>query len=488
MDIQENIDIQAVIQEVAQKSQNGNEIQVVGGGFEPSAVDQARSIARINPASFVDSRLDLRYHTMLTFASDAVSPAQYALSISKNGDSQRLGIHIADVSELICESTPLDFEARHRAASIDTENGLRDMLPLNLVWETFNLREGEEKLTYTIFIDVDFEGRLTDIQFEKSISRADRRCLYGELDALRVSSDASSVMALRKKYEKFIPMIDEMYSLAALLRRERYNRGGMQTDKFRRKYLLDDNAEVIELRHEICSDSEDMIAEILLFIADSVGKYAEKQGFPAVYLGQEVPSDEVIEQLARVAGVKLDSELPPERRISTLIDLCRGTEKHALICDELRFSMPFQNYSTKPTYNCLTATNTVARLDSPVTSYPDLLAQRLLKLALTADESEEEAVKSQAEYYSAIAETASRGRVGAEKVYDKRRRRALNCPGMIVPGYLFDITPDGAEVLMENNAQGRIDGDFNGLRYGKKYLFKVITPEPRLVVEPVGEV
>ena len=427
---------------------------------------QAQSIERINASSFIESRRDLRFATALTFAPDAMSPVQCAYSLRREDGILRLEIHAADVSELICPSTPIDDAAREKGAAIPTAHGLSAMLPPNLVWNTFDLKEGEYRLVLSVILDVDDNYDLVGLRFDESVIRVERRCLYDEIDELLISNDASSVLSLRGKYKRFLPMIEDMYSLSAELHRKRHARGGMQIDNPIRCFLTNDNAETTGFKRIPRSDSEMMLYELTVFASSALGTYLAKNGCPALFFSELPPEKAHLLDLARAVGIEVDGGMPESRIVNDLVDLSRGSDVFGMVCDEIRLSAPLCRYSDKPVYNAVAACDTVVLFNRPATRYSDILMHRLLKNLLHSAKNEGFSISSRANYFAGLANEAEAKRRAAELQLDSEQIASVLSNGGTFPGYYFG----NGTVILDNNAKIPCCSE---LEPGKRFIFSV---------------
>ncbi|MBO4452752.1 MAG: RNB domain-containing ribonuclease [Clostridia bacterium] len=454
--------------------------------FSREALYQAGCIEKINPDSLIETRRDMRYRTVLSFASDADSASQYALSVTKDGDVYHLAVNVADVAALISPDTELDLAARERFAAVGTGSGSSGMLPESLVRGVFNLREGEDRLTVSLFIDVNENGEVSSSVIDKSVTRVSRRCLFGELDALRINADASEVTALRRKYSQFMPMIDDMYGLAAALFRLRCERGGIRIDAFDRVYETGENGEVTGLKQVQQPDSKAMWTEIMMFASVQAGKMMRERGLPAVFYSQDPPPEKKVAVLARAFGLDPYPELPPVERIARIVDRSRGSEFHALLCDELKLLSPCCKYTSCPAFDAENACDTVIRFGHPATRYTDLVSHRALACMIKDERSgiiDPEAIKLDAEDYAAMAQKAAEQRYKAERAFDKSRREALLKPGDEVFGWVLDRKK--REALLIGNVHAHITGE-KAIEQGKKLRFRIVSAGKTFEAELIG--
>lgn len=453
--------------------------------FSPDAYEQALMIEKVTPASHVESRRDLRNKTVVAFGDDSVSPVQCSFSISKNGNIYSLGVHVPDVAELVAPGTPLDSEAKKRGAVLFTDCGRRDLFPPNLVWDTFNLARAGEKLTLSVLLDIGVNGKLLDVTVDESVTDTAKLCVFGELDELRISSDSSAVMELRRKYQSVLPVIDDLYSLAATLRRVRHENGGMQSDAVIRSYKRADDSSIIGFERRITADSEQMIAEIVYFAAASVGQLMKTRRAPTVFVGQEPPVPEAVTRLAEAVGLDISSENGGARAVSDLSDLARGAEYYYLVCEEIKRLTPRRRFGTEPMYECVAASDAVVLFNRPVTRYSDLVSIRVMKStlhidawSLTADSS----AFAEAKYYAAVADKASEEYEKAVKMLENRSFELLLHDGDVCDGYYIDLSERGSVALLDVGARVKVTRAFDP-GYGRKRKFVIKRADGRLCAE-----
>ena len=127
----------------------------------------------------IAKRRDMRGVT--TFTIDPVDAKDFddALSIQKleNGHWE-IGIHIADVSHYVKPGSILDKEAIDRATSVYLVDRVVPMLPEILSNKVCSLRPNEEKLAFSVVLEMDDEANVSKTWFGRTVIESDRRFAY----------------------------------------------------------------------------------------------------------------------------------------------------------------------------------------------------------------------------------------------------------------------------------------------------------------------
>lgn len=353
------------------------------GEFPKNVLDQANAASRIRTASFLAYRLDLRGKTILSFSDTPETPTECAYSLYRNGLGWKLGIHVADVCEYVCEGSPLDAEARKRRASVLSGFTKSNMLPDNIVSDLCNLSQKGDKLAISVLLDIDSNLKVTNVEVEESIIRTAKVCVYSEIDQLQMASDESSVMLLRTKYSPYMNIFSDMYELAARLCMRRVERGGLDCTYFRRVYERNNEGKITVFRRESEPDSRAMLREIGYFTAEALGNYMSDNGLPCIFNGRRGVAEETLNYLSKLVSAD-DSSENSAKRTAIIADLAKGTPYYSFVCDALAANVPSAQFSTEPIPNAFCASNYIISFFNPVSHYTDLLIQRVLKTAINA--------------------------------------------------------------------------------------------------------
>ncbi|MFQ6038821.1 MAG: RNB domain-containing ribonuclease, partial [Candidatus Aminicenantales bacterium] len=147
-------------------------------GFSAETREEAEEIPeRLSPKDR-EGREDLAGWRIITIDGENARDFDDAVSIRKTPGGYCLGVHIADVSHYVRPGTAIDRDAFRRGTSVYFPELTLPMLPEKLSNRVCSLRPGEPKLTVSVLMDVDEEGRVTRTRFAPSFIRTAARMTY----------------------------------------------------------------------------------------------------------------------------------------------------------------------------------------------------------------------------------------------------------------------------------------------------------------------
>jgi ribonuclease R len=344
----------------------------------PSAVlKEAESIARSGMERKADDREDLRNELVFTVDPENAKDFDDAVSLFHKGEDFILGVHIADVSHYVKPGSPLDEHARERGTSVYFPTRVLPMLPEGLSNGICSLKEGEDRLTQSVFITFSREGRRKSFRFANTIIRSRRRFTYGEVRALL----AGAPPFVREEDGEILPVIREMENLALLLRKNRFARGAIDLDMPEAVIHFNKEGLVTSVRREEFDNSHIIIEEFMLAANEAVGSYFTARRVPAVWRVHDVPDDEALceyLELIKPFGYSI-RDIHDKRAIQVFLDKVKGKpESYALHLAFLR-SLKQAEYSTNNIGHYGLGCRHYLYFTSPIRRYPDLVTHRSLK-------------------------------------------------------------------------------------------------------------
>ena len=112
--------------------------------FPDRVMNQAERVGKDVSEADIAGRMDLRGWEMVTIDGEDAKDLDDAVSLTKDGENYKLGVHIADVTNYVQERSALDREALKRGTSVYLADRVIPMLPHKLSNGICSLNAGEE--------------------------------------------------------------------------------------------------------------------------------------------------------------------------------------------------------------------------------------------------------------------------------------------------------------------------------------------------------
>jgi ribonuclease R len=387
-----------VLQVLGRVSDPGVDLKVIVAKYAlphafPEEVEQeAARVARPVSAEDTAGRTDFRGWATFTIDPETARDHDDAVGIERRPDGGwRLAVHIADVARYVGEGSALDQEAYLRGTSVYFPDHVVPMLPHSLSSGICSLVEGEDRLTQTVVIELDREGRVRGTEFHDGVIRSAAKLSYQQAQAI-VEGDAS----LRARYAPLVPSILAMDELARLMRQRRYERGSLDFDLPEPKLVLDAQGEMVGIvRHERL-DSMRLVEEFMLAANEAVAERLHRAGVGALYRVHEQPDPEKVAEFAELVtslGYRVPAGLEAIRPedFQRILHQVEGRPEEKLVSYLLLRTMRLARYHEENLGHFGLATDMYAHFTSPIRRYPDLVVHRALRALRAGEDREREA-------------------------------------------------------------------------------------------------
>lgn len=328
----------------------------------------------------VDRRLDLRGEAIFTIDGADTKDIDDAISITKTDKCYKLGVHIADVSHYVRKGTKLDEEAYARGTSIYYADRVVPMLPKELSNGICSLNPQVDRLAFSCLMEVSFQGKLMSYRFEKSVIRSRVKGVYAEVNKILAGEADEEIKA---KYAAVIDKLPIMQELAAILEKNRENRGAPEIDTVESKIITDSEGICIDVKPRERGVSEKIIEEFMLIANNSAAALAMKEKIPFVYRIHEAPTAEKLIQLNETLtaiGVNPDGigERSTAADLAAIIRNNRDSDKYSVINKIVLRTMMKAKYSEEPLGHYGLVMPEYSHFTSPIRRYSDLAIHRIL--------------------------------------------------------------------------------------------------------------
>jgi exoribonuclease-2 len=244
---------------------------------ESLAAAERLATAKIDTAE----REDLRALPTFTIDGPLTEDFDDALSLEDEGDSIRIGIHIADVATAIPPDSILDQAARERAASLYLPRCQVPMLPPALSHDTLSLKEGLDRPAISLLARFDRDGNFLNSRFVVSLVRIQRQLTYDQVNSVHLKEEPFE--ALRR--------------LCNRLRQRRLDQGAMILSLPEVSITVGPDGSIAIALLDQETPSRLIIGEMMIFYNWMVARFGRDNRIPILYRTQEEPSERLsIEQ------------------------------------------------------------------------------------------------------------------------------------------------------------------------------------------------
>ncbi len=354
----------------------------LAGRFSEKAIAESEKISDRIPEAEIQRRLDWRKE--LTFTIDPVDAKDFDDAVSlktlENGNCL-LGIHIADVSFCVRAGSQLDQESQDRGTSVYLVDRVIPMLPERVSNEICCLKPDQDKLAFSVLMELTQSGDLVKYEIRESVIHSDRRFTYEEVQ---------QIIDGKKKDKKFAETINKMFDLSKKLIEKRQGRGSLDFASQEVRFKLNEAGKPVAIEKLVQTDSHRLIEEFMVLansiVAGHIARHLkEKTGeiLPFPYRIHERPSAEKLKDFSKFAQA-LGIDFSPKKKVTpklfqNLQNKIKGTEIQVLVDQVLIRTMMKARYSCKNEGHFGLALQHYCHFTSPIRRYPDLMAHRLLR-------------------------------------------------------------------------------------------------------------
>lgn len=379
-------------------------------GYPQAAVDEAASLAVDVEGALADPlRRDIRDRFAITI--DPVDARDFddAISVARTvRGGWMLGVHIADVSYYVDWGSAIDLEACRRSTSVYLADRVLPMLPERLCNDLCSLRPDEDRLAFTVDIELDAQGRVRTYEPYPSVIRSRVRMDYGAADALLREGDPDgaaldaaargraelAVEAARANGVDLRAFLRNADALARARREIRRKRGSIDFDTPEVHVLLDEAGMPVDIVTRERTAATSLVEEAMLLANECVAEFLADRDLVSAYRVHEDPSPDSLASAAKTltelgaveGGLAAGIMLGDPRAINAAVEDVAGTAFAPQVNALLLRAQQRAVYKSHNEGHYALGARAYCHFTSPIRRYPDLIAHRVLKVALAKHE------------------------------------------------------------------------------------------------------
>lgn len=361
--------------------------------FPSRVINQAKLIDDNITIEILKGRKDLRLLNTVTIDGERAKDFDDAISIVRlkpqggTHNGYKLYVHIADVGYYVPYNCDIDLEARERGTSVYLPDRVIPMLPKKLSEDICSLKPKVDRLTFTVEMDFDHEGKAVakgkniGVSFYPSIINSNERLTYTDVFEILKGDNPR----LLKKYSSLIPDLEMMGELCRILSKKRSKRGSLDFDLPEPEVLLNlqGNPENIIIAER--NFAHTLIEEFMIAANEAVAFWLSSNDIPNLYRIHEKPNDEKLLSITKIlrciTNIRI-KKLRPQGISGVISKLSSNPLRDVIIYIILR-SMKQAMYSPHNVGHFGLASEYYSHFTSPIRRYPDLVVHRILRTALT---------------------------------------------------------------------------------------------------------
>ncbi|MBD2315200.1 VacB/RNase II family 3'-5' exoribonuclease [Desertifilum sp. FACHB-1129] len=348
---------------------------------------QAASAEYEEVADDSENRLDLRELLTLTIKPDGdeirADTLDDAITLEKIAENRwRLGIHIADISDLILPGTPVDLEAEKRGTSVYLGEKVLPLIP-ETVAQICCLAPEKDRKALSVLLTLDEEGQVQEYEITPTLVRVDRLVSYSQVETILKGETPEGIASNLQE------TIGQLATLSKNIAQHRLGRGAFELNLPDTKFHYDDEGAIGALVVSSLLPARSLIIEFMILANQIIANHFHQLGVPMIYRVHPTPHLDDVQELMKLASnLEIELFLEDEESIAPQ-DYYKFTQQFAqspsqkVLTYLLLSTLKPAFYSTTPKGHFgLAIEQGYTHFTSPMRRYADLLVHRVIHAVL----------------------------------------------------------------------------------------------------------
>ncbi|WP_432401584.1 ribonuclease R [Wukongibacter sp. M2B1] len=430
--------------------------------FPKKVLNEADSIPDKVSEEEIAKRRDLRDMNIVTIDGADAKDLDDAISVERlpNGN-YKLGVYIADVTYYVKEGSALDKEALKRATSVYLVDRVIPMLPKRLSNGICSLNPNVERLTMSVFMEIDGTGDVVSHEIFEGVIKTKERMTYIDVSDILEKEDPELI----KRYDYLVEDFKAMQELAMILSKRKNRRGSIDFDFPESKIILDEEGRPTEIKKAERRIANRIIEEFMIVCNETIAEHMYWLKIPFVYRVHELPSAEKISSFNKFIHnfgyhLKGTSEEVHPKALQDLLRKIEGKKEEHIISTLMLRSLRQARYSPENLGHFGLASNYYSHFTSPIRRYPDLQIHRIIRDMLNEKLNQNRISKLKGIVANAADRSSERERVAVEaerETDDLKKAEYMSYHiGEEFDGIISSVISFGMFVELENTIEGLV--------------------------------
>ena len=429
--------------------------------FEESTLKEAAKIKQNVTPKDKEGREDFTDLRTITIDGEDSRDFDDAISVERiENNGYRLGVHIADVSHYVKEGSAIDDEAFVRGTSVYFSDLVIPMLPEQLSNGICSLREGVERLTLSVIIDLDKDCNILNSRISEGVILSKHRMTYTKIQKM-LEGDKQ----LLEEYKDMAQDVNDYVEISKKLKEKRYARGEIRFNIPEPVITENEDGSIAKIEKMPIDESHQLIESLMILANEVVAKTYFSKKYPFVYRVHEKPELERVEKLidmlkALHINVSINTkDIKPYDFQKVLDDLGDDPRKDTINKIILRTMMKAR-YAPECLGHFGIASTFYCHFTSPIRRYPDLMIHRIIKASLNGQKAKE----SRMHFEEIVAKACEQSSLTEKRADEVERevddyKKALYMKqylGEVYEGVVSGVQEFGVFVELDNTIEGMI--------------------------------
>lgn len=429
--------------------------------FEDRTLAEASKIKQNVTPKDLEGREDFTHLNTITIDGEDSRDFDDAISVERmEKGGYRLGVHIADVTHYVKEGSAIDDEAFIRGTSVYFSDLVIPMLPEQLSNGICSLREGVQRLTLSVIIDLDKECNILNSRISEGVIISKHRMTYTKVQKM-IEGDRETIA----EYRDVAQDISAYVEISRKLKEKRRARGEIRFDIPEPQIFENEDGSIAKIEKLPIDESHQLIESLMILCNEVIAKTFFTKKYPFVYRIHEKPEVERVERLidmlkALYINAHINTKDIKPYDFQKILDTLDDDTRKDTINKIILRTMMKARYAPECLGHFGIASTFYCHFTSPIRRYPDLLIHRIIKASLRGQKAKD----SRIHFEEIVAKACEQSSLTEKRADEVERevgdyKKALYMKqylGEVYDGVVSGVQEFGVFVELPNTIEGMI--------------------------------